>query len=196
MGKVNSKSSASAGLTTNYQPSWKHMLITAFILLHLYIIVFWGLPGSTFRTRLIKPVQDYVIWSGLWHSWDMFSPNPLSVNFSVDAQIKYADGTFTVWEFPRMERMGIWERFHKERWRKWRERVRQDAYSSIWDDTARWIARQNNNQPGNPPTQVMLIRHWQAIPPPVAGDYQPIPKEYILRQNYRFKVYQVQRGDL
>ena len=38
--------------------------ISIFILVHLYIIVTWGLPGSRFRTAVIQPVQDYVINTG------------------------------------------------------------------------------------------------------------------------------------
>jgi hypothetical protein len=100
-----------------------------------------------------------------------------------------------MWEFPRMERMGVWERYGKERWRKWRERVRQDAYSPIWNDTVQWIARENNF-PGNPPKQITLIRYWDQIPPPIKGDFQPMPREFDFKYSYRFKFYDVKQEDL
>src|SRR3954469_688867 len=85
-----------------------------------------GFAHFPFCTRLVQKIEDYVIWSGLWHSWDMFSPDPLSLNFNVQAFITYADGVTETWDFPRMDKMGLWEKFQKERYRKWRERVRQD----------------------------------------------------------------------
>src|SRR3954470_14934396 len=81
--------------------------INVFVLVHLYIMLVWGLPGSAFRSLLAKPVENYVIYWGLWHSWDMFSPDPLSLNFLVDAQITYQDGSTRIWEFPRMEKLSL-----------------------------------------------------------------------------------------
>src|SRR5262249_43162511 len=151
----------------------------------LYIMATWGLPGSTFRYYFVKPIGTYVIKSGLWHSWDMFSPDPLSINFNLKAEISYQNGAVRTWTFPRMEKLGYWERFHKERYRKWRERVRMDIYSVVWDDTARYIARLNDT-PTNHPVQVTLIREWQPIlvPVPVPGkstlrEYQPMLRDPV-----------------
>jgi hypothetical protein len=181
---------------------WKRVLISVFILFHLYIMAAWGLPGSTFRFILCEPINDYVIYTGLWHSWDMFSPDPLAVNFNVTAQIVYQNGASKTWTFPRMEKLGYWERFQKERYRKWRERVRLDAYAGVWDDTARYIARLNDT-PTNHPVMITLTREWQPIPTPVMlsgrtkfRDYQPMIGEPNYLFNYRFKFYEVKPGDL
>src|SRR5207253_2523469 len=115
----------------------KRVLISAFILFHFYIMAIWGMPGSTFRYFLSRPITTYVLDIGLWHSWDMFSPDPLAINFNLEAEILYQNGQVKTWTFPRMEKLGYWERFQKERYRKWRERVRLDMFSMIWDDTAR-----------------------------------------------------------
>jgi hypothetical protein len=181
---------------------WLRAFINAFIILHVYIIVIWGLPSSRFRYVMTQPVQSYVLQTGLWQSWDMFSPEPLSLNFTVEAHIRFRDGSTNVWEFPRMEKLGIWERFQKERYRKWRERIRQDSYGIAWNDTARFVARLHNN-PANPPVKVTLVRHWQAITPPAlrpgtldAKDYQPIAKDPDFKFNFRFKEYDVKPEDL
>lgn len=182
---------------------WGRWCITVFILVHLYIMVFWGLPGSRFRSYMVQPVQDYVLKSGLWHSWDMFSPDPLAMNYRIHAQVFFQDGSLTIWEFPRMEKLGYFERYRKERFRKWRERVRQDSYGAIWDDTARFIARLHNS-PTNRPVRVILVRQWEGIPAPQfeAGkakpaDYQPMPKNFDdLKFSYRFNYYDVKPQDL
>src|SRR5688500_7817349 len=95
---------------------WRWCL-TIFILVHLHIMFFWGMPGSRFRAYMTDPVNEYVIKTGLWHSWDMFSPDPLSHIHRVHAQIHYRDGSMDFWEFPRMEKLGYLERAQKERWR-------------------------------------------------------------------------------
>lgn len=182
---------------------WWRWCITAFILVHLYVMAFWGLPGSRFRAYMVAPVHDYVIKSGLWHSWDMFSPDPLSMTYNLHAQVFFPDGSLKIWEFPRMEKLGYWDRYQKERYRKWRERVRQDVYANIWDDTARYIARLHRN-PTNQPVRVVLVRQWESIPPPqfepgtfVMKSYQPMPKDFDnLKYSYRFKYYDVLPGDL
>lgn len=174
----------------------KKAFINAFILLHLLIIVIWGLPASSFRSTLARHVEKYVIWTGLWHSWDMFSPDPLSLNFNVTAEITYRDGSTKIWEFPRMEKMSIGEKFQKERFRKWRERTRIDSYRLVWDDTARYVARLNNTNPANPPVTVVLERHWDIIAPPKKGDYQPLTHSFELKNHYKYEYYQVQEGDL
>ncbi len=176
--------------------------LNVFILFHLYIMAVWGLPGSNFRFQLTRPVNAYVIWSGLWHSWDMFSPDPLSMNFDIEAQITYQNGMARTWVFPQMGKLSYAQRFQKERYRKWRERVRMDIYSGVWDDTARYIARLNDT-PTNHPVQVALIRRWEPIPPPVTvphtkvvQDYQPMIRPLAYPFKYHFKIYDVQRGDL
>ena len=154
------------------------------------------MPGSRFRTLMTRPLEPYVIWTGLWHSWDMFAPDPLSLNFNVFAEVGFRDGSLKVWELPRMEKFGLWEKFQKERHRKWRERVRLDAYQVIWADTCRWIARQHNN-PSNPPVSVSLTRQWSPIPKPIPGqDYQPIPDGYALTNQYLFYYHEVEPRDL
>ena len=133
----------------------------------------------------------------------MFSPDPSTVNFRIEAEILFKDGTTNWWEFPRMETLGYGERFQKERYRKWRDRIRQDAYAAVWDDTCRFIARLHHANPGNPPTRVSLIRRWQPIPRPArvpgtnrAMDFQPLPNSYELTSSYRFRTYEVAPQDL
>lgn len=176
-------------------------LLSLFILLHLYAMVFWGLPRSNFRSLAVSPVEGYVSTIGLWHSWDMFSPDPLAVVVHVQARIRFQDGSSTTWHFPRMEELGLWERFQKERYRKLRERLRLDAYANGWDDLARHVARLHDT-PHNRPVQVILTRLWEPIPPPTRtggrpDDYQPRPaRPGPLTNQYDFHRYTVRPEDL
>ena len=175
------------------------MALHFFILIHLTAIGFWSLPPFLLRNKINNFFQPYMIFSGLWQGWDMFSPNPQRINFHLNAEITYQDGTKKDWLFPEMQSLGYFRRYQKERYRKWRERVRQDDYSKIWPDTARWIARQNydpKNIPPNPPKTIVLSRHWSDIPPPTQALYQPLPKAYEHTNHYNFFTYQVLPEDL
>lgn len=94
----------------------KYFAISAFLLFHILAISCWALPLnnpliSSFR-YLIRP---YFIWSGLFQSWDMFSPDPKRVNSYLEAIVIYKDGSSTLWSFPRMELLSPNERYAKER---------------------------------------------------------------------------------
>ena len=50
-------------------------------------------------------------------------------------------------------------------YRKFAEYARMDTFSAVWPSMARWIAQENNADPGNPPVRVQLRRHWWFVPP-------------------------------
>ena len=172
-------------------------LANLFIIVHLVLIAGYGLPATPVKEALLPYIQPYMVWSGLAQGWDMFSPDPLSTNFHLDAVVTLADGRQAVWTFPRMERLGSFERYQKERYRKWIERVRDEKFKDAWPDTARYIVRFHADDTANPPLAVALRRHWAPIPPPVPGQsYQPIPHEYHHLFHEEFFTYHVAPEDL
>ena len=98
--------------------------------------------------------------------WGMFAPDPYSLDVYIEAQIHYADGTVRSWEFPRMHHMSTWQKYGKERWRKYSEVAYQDNYSFLWPASARYAARENNIYPNNPPVSVALVRHFRLVRAP------------------------------
>lgn len=170
------------------------LILNFFIVLHLVAIGLWSLPPWPLRDALVEPFKPYMLCSGLWQGWDMFSPKPLSINFHLDAEIAFADGSQKTWTFPRMERLGFAVRYQKERYRKWIELVRQDAFAFVWPDTARYIARLHAD-PANPPETVVLTRHWAEIPPPTRASFQPILPQFDHDNAYTFFTYQVSPED-
>jgi hypothetical protein len=177
--------------------TWKRTALNVFIAFHVFALFFWGLPESLFRTRMIRPFESYYFFAGLWHNWNMFAPMPLIVNFDVRAQVKYRDGSSAEWIAPRMQELPMWERASKERYRKWREKIRTDDFKGIWPETARFVARQMNRRPDNPPVQVKLTRYWINIPKPkFQTDFQPIPASYNPTNSYTYFTLPIQPEDL
>lgn len=137
--------------------------ISAFLLFHLIAIACWCVPlDSPLIQAFRNVVRPYVLWSGLFQSWDMFAPTPKAENSYIQAVVITHDGHLHTWKFPRMEQLSLTQRYLEERYRKFVENIEQEKNSAVWPDVARHLASLYND-PANPPEIVMLIRYWTAI---------------------------------
>jgi len=166
--------------------------ISAFLVFNLFAIISWCVPlQSPLIARCRQLAYPYLIYTGLFQKWDMFAPNPSSLNNYTGAVITYRDGETSLWNFPRMEDLGYIDKYFKERYRKYaNDNLRLDENAAIWPDAARYIARVNQ-RPSNPPVSVALVRYWSVVPPPGPQGARPAPWEH-----YTFFQYQVAPGDL
>lgn len=176
--------------------NWKRALLNVVILFHVFGVVAWSMPGSALRTKLIEPYRAYFGAVGLWQSWSMFAPKPLSVNGDVKAEVKFADGSKKIWIAPRLQEMRGFDHLSKERYRKWREKIKWDKYSIIWDDSARWIARSMHTNKANPPVEVKLTKIWKDIPKPTRKAYQPRPPAYAKTNVVQYATVAIRPFDL
>ena len=126
-------------------------------------------------------VRPYMLWTGLFQSWDTFAPSPPVVNSFVKAVVVTRDGHLDVWAFPRMEQLSYNERYRKERYRKFAEVMQQPNNAAIWPDIARHVARLFNNQ-ADPPAKVLLIQYQTDITPGV--DESSTPKATAFYEDY------------
>lgn len=141
--------------------------VSIFLLWQLFAVVDWNLPYTApLITTTMPLVRPYMVATGFMQGWAMFAPDPYTLDISVYAHIHYADGTVRSWVFPRMQDMNKWDRYGKERWRKYIEVAHQDEYSFLWPPMGRYAARINNLYPGNPPVSVDLIRTWRTVRAP------------------------------
>lgn len=166
---------------------------TAFVAFHLFAILLWAVPLDTaLIVQCREAIKGYMLWTGLFQKWDMFAPDPSKLNNYVSATVHYRDGHTAEWTFPRMEQLGIVDKYFKERYRKYAcDNLRLDTRSGLWPDAARYVARAMMS-PGDPPVQVDLVRHWSEVPPPGPhGEAPPAPWS-----QYTYFRYPVQPGDL
>lgn len=153
----------------------KYIAINAFLLFHILAISCWALPiNNPLISQCRNLLRPYFLWSGLFQSWDMFSPTPKAANSYLEAIIIYKDRSTQLWTFPRMELLSLRERFFKERYRKYEESLQSNEHSDLWPDAARHIARLNNNN-ANPPQTVMLVARWSDIIPRTDDTYDRGP---------------------
>ena len=160
-----------------------HILIKLFVILHVAGITIWALPnprrpimvGSVepfgpewllyYNWRYVKnsPVRYYLVTTGAWQYWDMFSPNPSSTDFWGDAEVIYQDGTTKHYPYPRMYSLPIPVKYFKERFRKFFERAGGDDFKYVWPAFAQRVALDMDTMAGNPPVRVKLFRHFQKL---------------------------------
>ncbi len=139
----------------------KRWVLNAFIVTHIFAILVWSLPTEMkFKVPVNLFFEPYFSLTGLWQGWDMFAPNPRNLQIRMDVKVTFRDQSEKVWDFPRMETLGFYERFQKERFRKWaHDNVRLDTSSRLWPATADYIARQFEDKK-NPVVHMEFRRHW------------------------------------
>lgn len=162
----------------------QRIAINTFLAFHILVITCWCLPIDNALISLCKErVQPYLLWSGLFQSWDMFSPNPKSANTYVEATVVYPDKSRTTWAFPRMEQLSLTERYFKERSRKYAENLPVEANDALLPDAARHVARLNST-PTRPAKTIILIYRWSFIVPRPDGSYVPEPWDQHILYGY------------
>jgi len=131
-------------------------------------------------------VRPYFLWTGLFQSWDMFSPNPKSANSYVEAMIIYKDGSTQFWTFPRMQLLSYAERLYRERYRKFQENLLENTNSALWPDAARYVARFHTDR-SDPPQTVMLLVRWSNILQGADGAFERSPWDTHVFYTYAVK---------
>jgi len=169
----------------------RRILINTFLIFHLVVITCWCVPLPIPFAGLVKELaRPYLLWSGMFQSWDMFAPSPKTINSYVEAMVFFKNGHTKKWAFPRMEQLSFTDRYYKERYRKYVENLKEDNNSAIWADAAREIARLNST-PAAPVRMVFLIRYWSNIIPRDDDTIEPPAWD-----GHVFFAYNVQPGDL
>lgn len=141
------------------------LAINAFLIFHLVAITVWAVPLNTQLVLVFRGfLRPYMLWSGLFQSWDTFAPLPRTVNARLEANVIGQDGTIQVWTFPRMEQLGLFERYGKERYRKFAEVLEDSKNVALMPDVARHLVRRYKN-PANPPAIIVFVERWTDIKP-------------------------------
>lgn len=180
-----SKESSNPPQTTGVKTT-VHWAVKVWLAFHLFMMVAWSLPMGNPEVRLGEkpagtfdrlwiandqyvresPLNNYMTRTGLWQYWDMFAPNPLSVDYYIDAVVQHADGTLTENNFPRIATMPMWQKYPYERFRKFTERLHPRENQFLWPDAAYRVALHEATDPKNPPVKVTLMFYFRQVGPP------------------------------
>jgi len=143
-----------------------HLLINAFIILHLFLIIVWLFPVNPQLLAAMNIFKGYMIFLGLDQDYSMFAPYPRKTNRHIFALITFHDQSTAIWTYPRMERLGLIQSMFKERYRKYgSDNIVEPAFKMFLPDFARYIARMHHC-PNNEPDLISLYMLEQNIPAP------------------------------
>lgn len=158
--------------------------ISIFILFNMIAILSWAIPLNVAPLPQIKEiVRPYLLWDGLFQSWDFFAPNPRPVNSYIQAVAVSSGHHMRVFDFPRMEQLSYGERYREERYRKFAEVLCDSRYAALWPDVARRVARLLNNST-DPPQMVILMKFQAPINYSLTPAQEPVPKAEFFYQYY------------
>lgn len=163
--------------------------ISIFILFHLIAILCWTIPTDyPFMVGVRGLIGPYMQWAGLVQSWDTFAPNPKAVNSYIKAVVITQHGHMHVFDFPRMEQLGLGERYAKERYRKFAENLVVAGNAPVLPDIARHVARLYKN-PADPADKVVLVQFVADITPWVQKEDRPRPvvfyEDFVEREDLK-----------
>lgn len=140
-------------------------VISAFILLYVTCLWCYMQPQARWVENAMVYVEPTIMFLGLWQNYQVFSPDVRRANVHLVAEVVYADGQTSIWNYPQMEKLSFPDRLIKERYRKLGlDYVNWDKYKKLWPDLARYAARQGHLSHGGTPVAVRLRRYFWYLP--------------------------------
>lgn len=147
-------------------------VLTGIIIVTLGAMMISNLPDSTLRRTALPIVKPLLDSTGLNQNWNLFAPNPRRSTLRLEARIRYADGTTTIWRTPISD--ALFGEYRAFRWRKWASYVVSDRQKDLRPVAAVWIARIHARD-GKTPVRVELFKQWYYAPKPGSGDFRQPP---------------------
>jgi hypothetical protein len=153
------------------------LAVSAFIIFHLTLIVCWMFPNHPIEHELTTIFRPYIGFLAMHQDYSVFAPNPRTVNVHLEAMVTYIDGTSRIWQFPRVERMNLWQKMFKERYRKFgADNLAWTTNIKLLQDLARYVARITSSA-SHRAAMVTIYRYDAGIPPPPIGFNESPPPQ-------------------
>ena len=179
-----SKSGRSSHPANADNSGFRRGVISIFILFNMIAILSWAIPLQVTPVPQIKEiVRPYLLWAGLFQSWDFFAPNPRPVNSYIEAVAGTQQHHTRVFNFPRMEQLSYGQRYREERYRKFAEVLCDSQYAALWPDVARHVARLLDSST-DPPRTVVLMKFESPIQYGVTLIPEATPKPQFFYEYY------------
>lgn len=150
---------------------WLKMLISAFIILHVSLTIAFLSPESIALRQAITDATGF-FWkfSGMYQGWQLFAPAIRNFNSHSIVLLSFEDGSTTEWPLARTDQMGYWEKYQRDKFRKWNgDNIQSDRHKEDWPDFAKYVGRLHYDGTGPKPVSFMLMRFSSTIPKPESG---------------------------
>lgn len=155
-------------------------LVNSWIVSFLLIALLLSLSESELVSREAgRRFRGYFAPLGMKEYWRLYGPDLREYNFHTTAVIQFVDGTCKLYEFPRMDRLSVGEKFVREKERSlFAQMLPNGQNKKFYPAVCRYLARANAD-PQNPPVKVTVIFMYIETPP-------PDPKHWIYRDQMPF----------
>lgn len=142
------------------------LILSIVSIAYIFFALLWLSPDSGIKKAVLAPANLLLLYWRLDQNWALFSPTIRDINYHTVAIVTFEDGTKAVWEPPRMDKLSLWERFQKEKFRKLDiDSLPWPDYKKYWPDFARYVGRKLYNG-RNKPLSLSLNNFWIEIPRP------------------------------
>jgi hypothetical protein len=142
-----------------------HLLISAFIIFHLFLITVWLFPINNNLVNLTNVFRGYILFWGLDQDYSMFAPKPRTINRHIFALVTFHDQSTVIWFYPRMERLKFWQSMFKERYRKFgNDNIVESCFKMYLADFAGYIARMHACPENEPDLVSIYVSEEDMIP--------------------------------
>jgi len=154
-------------------------MIDILILFLLLTMLCWDLPTDSPAALLIKPLRRPVQFLGLWHSWAMFSPEPITVHHQLSAILHFCDGSSQHWSPLRAGSAGLRTKLIYARFWKYEHSVMQPDSVPLQNELCRFLAEQAASN-GQSVRAVTLFRELRRINSSNCSEvYDPLQQEQL-----------------
>lgn len=142
-------------------------MISLFMIVIIGSLLLWNLPNARPRQEARDIVGPVLLPIGLDQDWSVFAPRPRDFTVGWLARVTYEDGLEKTWRTPGN---GLWlQPYAGYRWQKYNERIRGDDFNGLWDEAARYVAK----DAGPGVVRVELFREFRPVVVPGTGGTRP-----------------------
>jgi hypothetical protein len=141
--------------------------INALIAALLLLVVIDAMPQSPIALQLaIQPiVRRLGIQQG---AWNMFTPNPDSINIRWRVEVTYRDGQTAEWQTPDWRSQPLARRFTRQRHQEYCDMLVTQEAAPAWEDAARFFAGSLRPELANAERGATVKITYQEAPVPPA----------------------------
>jgi hypothetical protein len=148
------------------------LLINGFIALMLFFLWAWDLPPRSLLNRLVIKLKWPIQRLSLFHTWQMFSPDPVIDNYRLQFKLRLANGSVVAIEpeyfrYPAAQRQPV-----RYRWTKIKLTLLRVEAVPLRASMCKYVAADflaqlaaEARQPDKMPVEVQIIRWRQRIVP-------------------------------
>ena len=144
-------------------PSLSELVVNAFIAAFLIFSWTWNLPEDSLLKRIGSLVSPPFLMIGLAHTWQMFTPNPMGVNYRLLVDIHVGNSQIVRWHPPRFDRIGVVQAFFRNREIKLYENLISNRFPFLKAEFSNYAAAWARDR-GYRPTRVDFIVYGESIP--------------------------------